>query len=116
MVGRARPDARAGSHSYHLFTSSNQYDSFPSNHTITAWAVATPFALQYDAPWLYGVAAMTNLARIGGRNHWVSDTVASSAMGYGLGRLFWESARVDNKYAPRVALSRNGISLAWETP
>ena len=44
------------------------------------------FALEYRAPWLYGVAALTNLSRVGKQEHWFSDTVASSVIGYGLGR------------------------------
>ena len=36
-------------------------------------AAVTPYAIQYDAPWLYGLAAATNLARIGSREHWASD-------------------------------------------
>ena len=47
------------------------------------------FAEEYDAPWLYGLAAVTNLARVGSRNHWLSDTVAGSALGYAIGRVFW---------------------------
>ena len=76
--------------------------------------MATPFALEYDAPWLYGIAALTNLARVGSREHWVSDTVAGSLLGYGLGRIFWESSQPHGKNAPRVMLGLNGINLAWE--
>lgn len=113
-VGRARPEDGLGNHSFEGFSSGNGDSAFPSRHSALAWAVATPFALEYDAPWLFGVAAITNLARIGSREHWVSDTVAGSLIGYGLGRIFWESSRNDGKNAPRVALSHNGISLAWQ--
>ncbi len=113
-VGRARPEDGRGPHSFNSFSSGNNNSALPSRHTAVAWAVATPFALEYDAPWLYGVAALSNLSRVGSREHWVSDTVAGSLLGYGLGRLFWESSRPDNRYAPRVALSRNGITLAWD--
>jgi membrane-associated phospholipid phosphatase len=79
-----------------------------------AWAVATPYALEYDS-WLpYGVAALTNLARIGSREHWVSDTVAGSVLGYGVGRIFWDSSRARGKSEPRVMLRPKGVDLSWE--
>jgi len=81
---------------------------------ILSWAVATPFAEQYDAPWLYGVAAITNLARVGSRQHWVSDTVAGSVLGYAIGKVFWESSRAPKKGEPRVLIHPSGINLAWE--
>jgi hypothetical protein len=76
--------------------------------------VLTPFALEYEAPWLYGVAALTNLARIGSREHWVSDTVASSLIGYGLGRIFWQSGRDQAKGDPKLFFDGSGMSLLWD--
>ncbi len=120
-VGRARPEQNTGSRDFKPFSSalnplskSTSYDSFPSGHTIVAWAVATPFALEYNAPWLYGVAGLTNLARAGGRQHWVSDTVAGSLLGYGIGRIFWESSRAPGKNRPNVMVSPSGIKLSWD--
>jgi membrane-associated phospholipid phosphatase len=79
------------------------------------WAVATPFAREYNADWLYGVAALSNLGRIAGRAHWVSDTVGGSLLGYALGRLFWEASRKpQSQGVPRVLLNPSGVSLAWE--
>ena len=115
-VGRSRPEDGLGTHNFNSFSGDNRNSAFPSRHASVAWAVATPFALEYDMPWLYGLSALTTIARVGSREHWVSDAVTGSLLGYGIGRLFWESSRADNKYAPRVAISRNGISLAWDTP
>ena len=75
--------------------------------------VATPFAEEYDAPWLYGLAAVTNLARVGSRNHWVSDTVAGSVLGYTIGKVFWEASRTPPKGAPRVLIRPSGVDLSW---
>ena len=113
-VGRARPEAGAGNRSFNPFSSDSSNQAFPSRHTSVAWAVATPFALEYQAPWLYGVAALTNVARVGSREHWFSDTVAGSLIGYGLGRIFWESSRSRGKNEPRVMLTPSAITLAWE--
>jgi len=114
VVGRARPENNLGNHTFKPFSSLVGYDSFPSGHTIITWAVATPFAEEYDAPWLYGVAALTNLARVGSRQHWVSDTVAGSVLGYAIGKVFWESSRAPRKGEARVMIHPAGINMAWE--
>ncbi len=112
--GRARPEEGLGHRSFNAFSAGNNDSAFPSRHASVAWAIATPFALAYDAPWIYGFSALTTLARVGSREHWASDAVAGSLLGYGLGRIFWESSRADGKNnMPRAALSRNGVSLAW---
>jgi membrane-associated phospholipid phosphatase len=112
--GRARPENELGNHAFKPFSITSGYDSLPSGHTIIAWAVATPFAEEYDAPWLYGLAAVTNLARVGSRQHWVSDTVAGSLLGYAIGKVFWESSRAPSKGAPRVQIHPAGVNLAWQ--
>jgi hypothetical protein len=112
-VGRARPSVNAGSHSFSAFSGKTDYDSFPSAHTIVAWAAATPFAMEYDAPWLYGIAALTNFGRVGSRKHWVSDTVAGSLLGYGIGQVFWESARNSKPGDARVSVSPSGVRVGW---
>ncbi len=113
-IGRARPTNELGSKQFKFFTNAAGYDSFPSGHTIEAWSVLTPFAEEYQAPWLYGVAAMTNLARIGSRQHWLSDTVAGSVMGYGIGQFFYRSSLPSKKGEPRVSVDPTGINVAWQ--
>ena len=113
-VGRARPNAELGRSTFQPFTGEDRYQSFPSRHVTVAWAVATPFALEYDAKWLYGVAALTNLGRAGSREHWFSDTVAGSVIGYGLGRLFWESSRSRGKDGPRVMIGPRSVNVSWD--
>jgi membrane-associated phospholipid phosphatase len=116
-IGRARPEAGLGTTSFHPGSTDNDHGSFPSRHAAVAWAVATPFAREYNAEWLYGVAALTNLGRVAGRAHWVSDTVGGSLLGYAIGRLFWEASRKpQSQGVPRVLLDRSGVSLAWELP
>lgn len=110
-IGRPRPNSGASKWDLQPF-SGEPYDSMPSNHTALAWAVATPFALEYRAPWLYGVAALTNLSRVGKQSHWFSDTVAGSVIGYGLGRLFWESAR-GNTAMPQVFVDPSSVNFSW---
>lgn len=112
VVDRARPISGQGAYSFGSGAGGNS--SFPSMHSAVAWATLTPYAKAYDAPWLYGVAAITSAARVGERNHWFSDTVAGALIGYGLGSLFWESRSLD-KDAPSLYVSAGKIGLVWNT-
>jgi membrane-associated phospholipid phosphatase len=105
-----------GSHEFEPGSSQDKFKSFPSRHTAVMWAAVTPYAKEYGMPWLYGVAAITNLARVGSREHWVSDTVAGSVLGYVLGDLAWQARRESrrSRYTPSVALEPGKITLAWE--
>lgn len=111
-VGRARPEDGLGTTDFDPFKRSNA--SFPSNHTTVMWATVTPFAKEYDAPWLYGVAALVNAGRVTSREHWLSDTVASSLLGYAIGDFFWQERRAPSK-GPKVLVGPNSVSLKWET-
>jgi membrane-associated phospholipid phosphatase len=84
LIGRDRPSDGQGDRVFHWFHGSAN-SSMPSSHAVVVWAVATPFAQAYDAPWLYGLALLTDAARVAGRNHWFSDTVMGSMIGYGVG-------------------------------
>lgn len=115
-VGRARPTAGLGKAQFEAGSSEDRFHSFPSNHTVLMWAAVTPYAEEYGMPWLYGAAALTNLARVGSREHWLSDTVASSLIGYGLGYLAWDAqhqARL-KKNGPTVLIGPQSVNLAWQ--
>ena len=114
LIGRARPTTGLSHRDFNGLTSEDAYASFPSRHTAVAWALATPFALEYDMPWLYGVAALTNLGRVGSREHWLSDTVASSLLGYGIGRVFWQSGRDQSKREPKVLFDGSSLGFLWD--
>ena len=117
-VGRARPAAGLGKAEFHSGSSEDRFKSFPSRHTALMWAAVTPYAKEFGMPWLYGVAALTNAARVGSREHWFSDTVAGSVLGYALGTLAWEARRGSRreKNAPALALGPGTVGLAWELP
>jgi len=65
--------------------------SFPSGHSIAAWSLATVIAQEYrDRPLArfgaYGLATAVSISRYTGRNHFLSDALVGSAIGYGIGR------------------------------
>ena len=112
MVGRARPIAGQGSASFTPVSTNNGDTSWPSVHNTVMWAVITPYAKAYDAPWLYGVAAVTNVARVAGRNHWFSDTVAGSLLGYAIGNFMWESHQSNYRGAEWI-ITPNRVVVNW---
>ena len=66
--------------------------SFPSGHAISAWSMATVIAYEYGQHrplvrvGVYGLAAAVSLSRYTGQNHFLSDVLVGSAIGYGIGR------------------------------
>jgi hypothetical protein len=115
-VGRARPEEGRGAGEFEPFTSERRLHSFPSRHAAVMWAAVTPYAREFGMPWLYGLAALTNAARAGSREHWVSDTVAGSLLGYWLGSIAWEARRDarSRKDAPRIGVGLNNVTVAWD--
>lgn len=110
IVGRARPNEGLGQWSK---ASDRSNASFPSNHSTVAFAAVTPFAQEYDAPWLYGLAAASSLGRAAGREHWVSDVVAGGVLGYAMGSWLWQSQRSDTRSSFAVAPGPKSVSVAW---
>ena len=65
--------------------------SFPSGHATQAWAMATIIADEYHDHRsvqiaAYGMATAVSIARVTGHNHYISDVVAGSALGFGIGK------------------------------
>ena len=108
-VDRSRPrDERGAADFGH---DKRKESSFPSIHTALSWSVITPIAQHYDAPWLYGVAALTNVGRVAGRDHWLSDTVAGSVLGYLVGD--WFGRRADGG-GSTVMLMPHGVAMSMQ--
>lgn len=130
-----RPRPREGGGRGRFFTGGN---SFPSGHAVTAWSLATVIAYEYkDRPLVrfgaYGVAAAVSASRFGGRNHFLSDALVGSAIGYCLGRYVYRTRHVKSAetgeaedagrrgsrllpiFAPRYNRRARayGVSLAW---
>lgn len=88
---RTRPNWGSGRGRF--FTHGN---SFPSGHSSSSWAIATVLAMQYKHnPWIkygaFAVAAAIGVSRYSGRNHFMSDVLTGSAIGYGIGRFVYNN-------------------------
>lgn len=114
--------------------------SFPSGHAISAWSLAAVIDQEYGHHnplvrfGVYGLATAVSLSRYTGRNHFLSDVLVGSAMGYGVGRYVYRHHHdpsldalnekqhddlVRSKLFPRIAPLYNprarvyGAMLAW---
>lgn len=112
VVGRSRPFEDKGPTDFHGFTANSVNSGFASNHVAIAFALATPFAQQYDMPWLYGAAALTAVGRMQQREHWMSDTVAGAFMGYAMGSLLSEQ-QLGRKKSMRLNATPQSVTATW---
>src|SRR6185312_14650090 len=88
VFGRERPSATDGQGRF--FQSLGNSASFPSTHATLSWTAASVIAHEYPG-WLsqtlaYGTAATVSLTRVTGRQHFPSDVVVGSALGWLVGR------------------------------
>jgi membrane-associated phospholipid phosphatase len=96
LFGRARPfvDSQPNPDNWQLFRglrTGSRYQSFPSGHTVAAFAAAaavtsevsrwSPGALWAVAPAMYGGATFVGLARMYENRHWASDVIMGAAIG-----------------------------------
>jgi len=83
--GRERPFT--GSGKGHFFSGGT---SFPSEHAAASWAIASVIAHEYPGPLTellaYGVAGGVSAARVIGHQHFATDALVGSAMGWYIGR------------------------------
>lgn len=86
---RQRPQDGTGQGKF--FNSSTLTNSgFPSAHAVLAWSTASVLAHEYPGPLTqilsYGLATGVSVARVTGKQHFASDVVVGSAMGWLIGR------------------------------
>lgn len=81
MTGRERP---------YLDNANGRFwkggSSFPSEHAIAAWSIAGVIAHEYPGTWTkiaaYGMATAISASRVYGKQHFPSDVLAGSAIGW----------------------------------
>ncbi|HEX3742022.1 MAG TPA: capsule assembly Wzi family protein [Terriglobales bacterium] len=65
-------------------------DSFPSQHAAVGWAIASVIAHEYPGPLTqvlaYGTAGAISAARFAGQQHFATDVLVGSALGWYMGR------------------------------
>ena len=91
IVGRERPDHTSSNFTFKPFDINNTYASFPSGDATVAWSMITPYAVYYHEPLLYTIPVLVDFERIYKNEHWTSDVIAGSAIGFSIGYLFSEN-------------------------
>jgi hypothetical protein len=94
VTQRSRPsDGNFKGEFYNSTSISNS--SFPSLHALLVWSAASVLAHEYPGPltqvFAYGLATGVSVARVSGRNHFPSDVVVGSAMGWLIGRQVYKT-------------------------
>ncbi len=88
ITERQRP--LQGTEKGNFFQTSGLDNSFPSGHSIITWTAASTIAHEYPKPWVewltYGTASAVSVTRFTSLQHFPSDVVVGSTLGYLIGR------------------------------
>jgi hypothetical protein len=94
VAGRDRPFTGNGRGDF--FSGGN---SFPSQHSAVSWAIASVIAHEYPGQFTkllsYGLAGAVSAARVESHQHFMSDAVIGSAMGWYIGRQVYRARSAD---------------------
>ena len=115
ITQRARP--LAGRERSEFFERGN---SFPSGHSTQAWAVAAVIASEYKhRPAVqiaaYGIATAVSVARFTGHKHYISDVVAGSALGYGIGKFVFRAHHRESVVEEDSTISKSAWPMITPT-
>ncbi len=87
ITGRQRPTEGNGNSNAKFWQGGS---SFPSEHAAVAWSVASVLAHEYPGALTeflaYGAASAISVARVTGRDHFASDVLVGSVLGWYMGR------------------------------
>lgn len=86
------------------------YNSFPSGHSSAVFSIATVIGLEYwSTKWVpavsFGLAGFTALYRLAVNDHWASDVLFGSALGFAVGSMVFFNA---NKKVEIIPVSSTG--------
>jgi membrane-associated phospholipid phosphatase len=110
-VGRLRPADGEGPYTFNGLNKNALHSGFASNHVALAFALSTPFAQQYNMPWLYALASASALGRVQQREHWLSDTVAGAFLGYAVGSMVVQQQSDQRRM--KLSLAPQSVKAEW---
>ncbi len=115
-IGRSRPSETGDKGSFRPFQFKSDYDSMPSMHTASSFAMASVMAStseNYAVKALYySVAAFVGFSRMYQDKHWASDVVLGAAIGELCGRVVTTYHASHRKIALVPMMSGDSASLA----
>jgi len=131
VAGRARPYVNIDNPAdFQLFRgfSGHNYQSFPSGHTINAFAFAStvtretqfwwPHSAWYVGTMFYGGATLMGLSRIYNNQHWASDVMGGAAIGtlIGLKVVKYTHSHPGNRIDRKLIKGGGAKSVMYPTP
>jgi membrane-associated phospholipid phosphatase len=132
VAGRARPyvniDNPADFQLFRGLSGGHAYQSFPSGHTINAFAFASALTRETQFWWphkafyvgtvFYGGATLMGLSRIYNNQHWASDVVGGAAIGtlIGLKVVKYTHSHPGNRVDNKLIKGKGGKSVMYPTP
>ena len=115
-VGRGRPNVTASKGDFKPFGFKNNYDSFPSMHTTSSFALASVLATTSESlaakTGYYLAATFVAFSRAYQNKHWASDVVFGALLGELCGSAVTSYHASGNKFAIVPQAYENGAGLA----
>jgi len=91
LIASPRPAGVLEAGSFHIIGPTLQYNSYPSGHTLTAFAIISLVLLAFRTPtvWFFGLCLGLGVAlsRMAVGAHWPADVIAGAALGWLCGTL-----------------------------
>ena len=116
-IGRGRPSVNKGKSDYKPFQFASDYDSLPSMHTSSSFAMASVISSTSESLPVkllsYTAAAFVGFARIYQDKHWTSDVILGAALGELCGRVVtaYHSNKMRFALVPMASQEMVGIAL-----
>ena len=117
-TGRGRPDATQAKGDFKPFGFKKEFDSMPSMHTSSSFALASVLASTSDSiltkAAYYAAATFVGFSRVYQNKHWASDVVLGAALGELCGRVVtsFHAGRSRVALTPQTYESGAGLALA----
>lgn len=116
-VGRGRPNVSVSKGEFKPFRFKNNYDSFPSMHTSSSFALASVLAATSESLVMktayYTAATFVAFSRLYKNKHWASDVVFGAALGELCGRVVtsYHASRAKIAVIPQTYGDGAGLAL-----
>ncbi|BCS53539.1 phosphatase PAP2 family protein [Geobacter sp. SVR] len=115
-TGRGRPTVTAHKGDFKPFGFKNDYDSFPSMHTSSSFALASVMSATTESipvkALYYSAATFVGFSRMQENKHWASDVVFGALLGELCGRVVVQYHVSGNKLAIAPQTYESGAGLA----